>query len=747
MKATALVFAMAASLVCEPRGHAQTSTAAPDLDVRVSQNARRLASYQVFELTFQHDGRYANPTWDVTINVRFTSPTGHAYEVGGFFFGSSKRQKPVIRNWTDHRGQKRSSATWPCDPADLWKARYAPSEIGTWSYDYVLKNRAGGSARGRGGFEVVEGRNRSKGWVRISPDNPYRFVFENGEPFFPVGFQDGVFDGNHNGSAMDAKSMEGPFRLDLQDRRPVPPPGALFARGPSMNPVNGDVYFGRHARAGFNLWRFSPNNFSIKVFTMDEVHWKEAQLVDEMLRLLRKYDVRIFYGIFGFTKAFNDEPDNAEGMAKVKRLVKYSVDRWGAYVDFWELLNEQHASDQWYAMVVPHLKSIDPYRKPVATSWQRPELKCIDINAPHWYGNEDERHSDKVTAGRVKHDKRHRKPVVYGEQGNHRGREDRSAEGIGGVWDPGSARRMRVRLWTALFNEASLIFWETSYAKDGHYMNLWIGPEERQYVRALQDFAKRLDAQARMVEVSLAEPQARGVRSYGLRSDRRAAVYLHHFDCGSCAVAADSEPPLQHRWDHQRGRIHGLKVTVDVPIAGHGYWYDPRTAAVLGRFQATPGRHEYTAPPFSIDLALLIAADGPPDVDRDGKPNDADPDDDNDGVPDTRDAFPLEREEWEDADRDRIGDHFDADLDADGRADDRNDNGTPDNEEPDPDDDGVPSANAVPWDAFPLDPNEWQDTDGDGTGDNADQDDDGDGYSDKQETQANTDPKSPLHFP
>ena len=61
--------------------------------------------------------------------------------------------------------------------------------------------------------------------------------------------------------------------------------------------------------------------------------------------------------------------------------------------------------------------------------------------------------------------------------------------------------------------------------------------------------------------------------------------------------------------------------------------------------------------------------------------------------------------------------------------------------------DGVPNAAALPWDAFPRDPKEWKDTDGDGTGDNADEDDDGDGYSDKEEERAGTDPSDPLRFP
>jgi hypothetical protein len=46
-----------------------------------------------------------------------------------------------------------------------------------------------------------------------------------------------------------------------------------------------------------------------------------------------------------------------------------------------------------------------------------------------------------------------------------------------------------------------------------------------------------------------------------------------------------------------------------------------------------------------------------------------------------------------------------------------------------------------------LDPKEWQDTDGDGIGDNADPDDDNDGYSDEDERKHGTNPQDNLSFP
>jgi len=728
---------------------------AEDLQVKAAANTAKLMPYQVFEITFQHPGKYGNPNWDVTIDLALTSPSGKKVAVGGFFYGSSKPQKPVL----DASGDP-NRTQWPCDPADLWKARYAPSELGDWKYAWTFRNAKGASARGQGAFQVVAGRAHQKGWIRINPRNPFRFIYEDGSPYYPLGFQDGVGDGNANGSALDAFAMEGPFRLDRADERPKLPPGAMFVRGPSMNPQNGDVMFGRKARAGFNMWRFSPDNCSPLVFardddaraaTLDNVRWEQAVMVDEMLQMTRKYGLRNFYGFFGYHQVFGEpgKPLEPDKMAKVKRIIKYSVDRWGAYVDIWEFLNEQKVSDEWYAEVIPYLKSVDPYGKPVSTSWQRPDIAGIDINSPHWYENEDELTSDlHVAEAAARRKKEFAKPLLYGEQGNNRGDKDLTAQGIGGVWDPGSARRMRVRTWAALFNEVHYIFWETSYAKDGHYMNLWIGPEERQYVHALQDFAGRLDRGVKPAAAGLDGPQAAETRAYALRSDKTAALYLHHFACAQCgARPKGTEASAQHNWSHNRGQVRDLKVTLDVPAAATGYWYDPRSAAILARFNAPKGPGKFTAPPFEVDLALLVTPAEAPDIDHDGKPNDLDDDDDNDGVPDAKDAWPLEREESSDADGDRIGDNLDADVDADGKADDLNRNGVPDNEEKDSDGDGYPNADAVPWDAFPRDPKEWRDTDGDGIGDNADPDDDGDGYSDDEERAAGTDPLNPLSFP
>jgi len=703
------------------------------LKVEYNRNTGTIPKHEVFEITFQHETAYANPFFDVTIEVVFTSPSKKEIHVGGFHYGSSSG--PDIRNENrpfdsaqgEEKGLHASTGHLTVERRrGVWKARFAPSEPGRWKYAFVFRNEQGQEARGEGTFTCIKGRKPNPGFVRLDTENQFRFVFDDGSPYFPIGLQDCWGDNSGTGSILDQCSMEGPFRTDLKEPRELPP-GPMFVRSPANNPQNADVYFRYFSQCGFNLYRYSQQNCSFPLNDdLDKYLVQEAVMTDELLCCARKYGFRIFYGIFGFQKAFNKGPYDEVTMSKVKRFIKYSVDRWGAYADFWEFLNEQHAGDRWYQIMIPCLESIDPYGHPITTSWERPDLAGIEINAPHWYQREDELKSDAETASRAVNWKKHGKPVVVGEQGNWIDRKNPPAPGVGGVWDDRSALRMRIRNWTAFFNEIAVVFWNTSYARDGHNMNIWLGPKEREYVRAMQDFAYRLDKEVVVVPVEVSNPNA--FRAYALASKERAGVYLHHFE------------------DHQKS-MRGASITLDVPMKARGYWYSPENAAILQTAELTQGSNTIEVPEFTVDIALLITPDGPPDIDADGVPNHLDPDDDNDSVPDVEDAFPLDPEEWEDKDTDWIGDNLDADDDADGIGDDHNKNGIPDHEELDIDGDGFDRAKSVPWDAFPLDENEWRDTDGDGIGDNADTDDDNDGFDDQHELRKGTDPLDRLSFP
>ena len=155
------------------------------------------------------------------------------------------------------------------------------------------------------------------------------------------------------------------------------------------------------------------------------------------------------------------------------------------------------------------------------------------------------------------------------------------------------------------------------------------------------------------------------------------------------------------------------------------------------------------------------------DTDGDGVGNSTDTDDDGDGEPDSSDMFPLTFAVQRDLDGDGIGDRIDPDIDGDGVTNgnfssgnysdlsdpvysgndafpfimlattDTDDDGLPNEggDTPDDDDDGDVDIGGLPdaTDAFPLDPTEWLDSDGDGLGNNADSDDDNDGISDNED--------------
>ena len=103
------------------------------------------------------------------------------------------------------------------------------------------------------------------------------------------------------------------------------------------------------------------------------------------------------------------------------------------------------------------------------------------------------------------------------------------------------------------------------------------------------------------------------------------------------------------------------------------------------------------------------------DSDGDGANNLIDSDDDNDGVADTADAFPIDPTETTDVDKDGLGDNADqCDSTPPAETDAINASGCSPSDL-DSDGDGVTDD----LDAFPNDPNETRDSDGDGYGDNA----------------------------
>lgn len=511
--------------------------------VTASQNAELLPCYDVFELTAKHDGIYDNNFFDVELAAVFTSPAGQQIRRSGFFYGG-----------------------------DEWKVRFRPDEPGHWTYTYDLMARNGFRGQGVGAFECTA--SDATGPVFRHPENPHRWVFANGQPYFPVGLQDCVAI---SGSQLMNMPIDGEQRTEAS---------------PEVSP---EEYFALYGQAGFNLFRFSQNNCSYALFdNLDHYREAESIVTDQILSLASEHGFRVMFGFFGLY----DDPgqgwwlfDNPTIMAKEKRFLDYAIARWGVYVDFWELLNESYTSDIWITLMANHVRSVDPDQKPITTSWDRPYLPAIDLVAPHWYESESEFQSDLRVVQQAAQWKQAGKPVIFGEQGN-----------TGMNWDPLSGMRMRLRTWTALFQEISFIFWNTNWAKNGMFQgqytpggaaNIYLGPAERGYIQVLQDFASRLDADVRMTSVDVSSPGQ--IRAYGLVSNTGGAAYLHHF--------ANHTTPISE-----------AQITLDLPPTPCrngklcAEWIEPATGNVLACLLISPGRQTLTVPSFTVDMALLVTS-------------------------------------------------------------------------------------------------------------------------------------------
>jgi len=506
--------------------------------------------YSVFELSLKHSGIYQNNFIDVSIDADFTSPSGIQHDVKGFYYKD-----------------------------DVWKVRFSPNEIGQWTYRYVMSARGGFRKEGKGFFKCKE--SDYNGPVHTNPKNPYRWVFPDGRPYFPVGLQDCIYT---DGAKLQGIAIDGIKIIDKVKRVSMIDKAKLLSV---------DEFFFLFGQAGFNLFRFSQRNCSYSLYDdLDHFREDESIATDKLLALARKHGFRVMFGFFGYHGQWPDgktaeaimAPNDYETVAKEKRFMDYSIARWGVYVDFWELLNEREATDKWTSMMVDYVRSVDPNTKSISTNYIKPLLTEIDINSPHWYDFESIFQSDLRVKNLAGLWKQAGKPVIVGEHGN-----------LGSNWGPLSGDRMRIRTWTALFQEISFIFWHTGiWYKADTAANIYLGPEERQYIRVLQDFSSKLDAEVRMFPV---EVSSKNVRAYGLISDTVAAAYLHHFE-------------------NHNSLINHLKITINIPDSDllndeyTGEWIDPSTGDVLTSIKIAPGYKTLDVPAFYIDTALIVTYQG-----------------------------------------------------------------------------------------------------------------------------------------
>ena len=145
-------------------------------DLRMDVSADTVERYARVEFALPLDTAYANPfdADEVDVRLEFVTPSGRKLTLPGFYYQDYERQ------------DKRETAEWLYPVGEpVWKARFAPAEVGAYSCRATLTDRNGTRQSGPAEFQCVPSRRR--GYVRVSPRDPRFLEFDDGTPFFAIG--------------------------------------------------------------------------------------------------------------------------------------------------------------------------------------------------------------------------------------------------------------------------------------------------------------------------------------------------------------------------------------------------------------------------------------------------------------------------------------------------------------------------------------------------------------------------------
>ena len=534
--------------------------------------------YGLFETAIDLDGQFDtvsfdNPFRDVILTATFTAPSGATVKVEGFYDGQR-----------------------------TWRVRFVPREEGKWKYSISAANAArpiqlAQPAKGEGTFECKG--TAGRGFLRLSKRNAFRMEYEDGTPFYPIGIQTcGFLRPDFDGPGPDGKWRN----VDNEEW--------LKAFAGAVNLVR--TQFGQGTRAGCALALIpeppkpatAPASASAPAPVrppIDRYDLDLAKRIDEAYKLHRQAgmsQILILYqdmslwggGGSGFGGGRDLTPKGyknlqAANLPMQEQYIRYIVARWGAFVDIWELFNEDsYAPDDYLAHLAGVVRKADPYGHITTTNYARPRADWCQVVTFHEYMGMPPNQVDAYLCQLFALYKSYGKVVQNTEFGN---------QGQLSNYDP---VKWRIAVWTAFMNECGLLFWGMSGSKvaagrpnaQGN-ANAYIGPDSRQHFRVLNEFTRDLPIDLRPVAIGYHEHT--DIRTYAMCNGRVGAVYVHHF--------ADHAKEYQHR---DKLMMH------TGPGKWRLRWIDPADGREVKAEEASTTAQylEFRLPPVKVDLAARL---------------------------------------------------------------------------------------------------------------------------------------------
>ncbi|MCL2641572.1 MAG: hypothetical protein FWD53_12050, partial [Phycisphaerales bacterium] len=420
------------------------------------------------------------------------------------------------------------------------------------------------------------------GFLRPSARNRFRMEYEDGTPFYPIGVQtcnlllpdcDGPCPEGKDQSVSNAEWLK------------------RFAG--AVNLVRTQFGQATHAGCAFPL-------IPVKAEHADRYDIALARQLDEAFILQRKHGISQILIFFQDMSLWSNGrgkcifgPDG--GPESYKRLgspslplqekyIRYIVARYAAFIDIWEIFNEDSFAEEPYlAHLAKLIRSVDPYRHPITTNYAHPNADWCEIITFHEYMGMPANEVDAYLASQFAIYKSFGKVVQNTEFGNQRY--------LSNV-DP---VKWRIAVWTAFMHECGLLFWSMSQRqwKKGEITtmnaNAYLGADSRRHFRVLDDFTRELPIDLRPTPTGFTTHFS--LRLYGLSNGRTSVLYVHHYA------------------DHTVTYKHGDPLLIWTgPGKFRMRWINPETGRTVALETIDNPQQflEFKLPPIKIDLACRI---------------------------------------------------------------------------------------------------------------------------------------------
>lgn len=571
-----------------------------------AQDTTTVGLYQKFELTLDWGVSYTNPfdPDEVSLDAAFTAPDGSALMVPGFYYQEFTRT-------VENRYEEFAPAGDP-----VWKVRFAPQQLGTYTYVVNVTDSRGVTEVASGSFAAVE--SDESPFIELGPLGQRTFEYENGAPYIPIGI-------NQNSTW----TSQDDYGLDVYyDRLPQFADNGINMIRLQLTPNDGALTWAPNL-FDYGVWRYynGLNGYNLASA------WKFDRLMDlvhdRRMTAIINIEQALALGSFEGTESqawvnspYNvanggmlEQPldffSNEEAKTYFKKQLRYVVARWGysSSMFAWELFNEfdwllrgpdttdavLESTVDWHTEMADYLKEIDPYDHLVTTNvatpirfwpedswyfrlWQIPSMDICNFhlyNLPLFTNDTVKNIADYMTAYYAETTK----PCIIGEWGidSNGNTDDLDTEGIG----------LHNALWSAAMFKATLM---------PHYFDLVHDYDQYGHFRALSNY---LDSEPdglasyEIATVSISDVQ---LETLGLYQPDRALVWVHNKQSFDSQTVPET--------------VQGSTLSINGLVPGQ-YWiefwntYDGTIVDV----QATIHTSEpmlIALPPIDHDLALKV---------------------------------------------------------------------------------------------------------------------------------------------